>query len=46
MGGPVAAVPGMILGVRRHGPGMGMHGERANVAEHDEHGYTDKQPGR
>lgn len=46
MGRPVAAMLGMILRVRRYSPGVGMHWECANVAEHDKHGHRNKQPGR
>ena len=41
-----SAVLGTILRVRRHGSGVDMHGERADVAEHDEHRHADEQPGR
>jgi len=46
MGRFVAAVPVIVLRVGRHDPGVHVHGERADVAEHDKHGHCDEQPGR
>ena len=46
MGRRVPVVIGMIIRVRRHGSGVGMHREGTNVAEDNKHGHGDEQPGR
>src|SRR5207245_2241350 len=46
MGGLVTAMLGMIVRVCRHGAGVDVYGERADVAEHNDHCHADEQPGR
>ena len=42
VGGLVSATLGMILRVRRHGPGVDVHRERAHVAKNDEHCHANE----
>jgi len=44
--GLVTAALGMVLAVGRHRSGVSVKRSRADMTEHDEHSYTDEQPGR
>lgn len=45
VGSLIAAALGMIFGVRRHHPDVGMDRESADMTEHDEDRHTDEEPG-